>query len=133
MVAFSSALSVLVLSEDGAKDAYETVVALAKKLFRAVDEQCQTHKIGFDSPGEEIRLAARRNTWKGTDSQHDRPRVALVREIATTVAQENSHVLFHIDGDRTWGNRSSSENRFAACLDQMRASDPLVADLAATH
>jgi len=139
---------------------------------------------------------ARSTTWKGTDSQHDRLRVALVREIATTVAQENSHVLFHIDGDRMWAKRSSytaaatkicteeyqgkdadvfegwSKDRgqldevecpkektclsskhngelattsfpaadviaagksFATCLDQMRASDPLVADLAATH
>lgn len=103
----------LVLSEDSAGDAHDTLVALAKKILRAVDHSYDDRLVGFAPakihPG--ALPALRGNAWKNTKAEGHRDRVALIRAIATTLLEgDRWFVLFHIDGDRMWADRETSEN-----------------------
>jgi len=49
------------------------------------------------------------NIWKSRSGKDHHKQVSLVRYMATKL-MESGFVLFHIDGDRTWAERSSSEN-----------------------
>ncbi|XYH92300.1 hypothetical protein ACMHYB_31015 [Sorangium sp. So ce1128] len=54
----------------------------------------------------------RGNVWK-TDGknprEHDR-RIRLLRYIARKLSMPDTFVVFHIDGDRPWAERDTSEN-----------------------
>lgn len=105
-------LSILILSEDGGKHAHKTVVALAKRMLRVVDEHCQIHdERAFEPPEDEAALIARGNRWKSTNPRDRQKVVSLVRSIATKLAEEAGMVMFHVDGDRPWSQRYTSENR----------------------
>lgn len=111
-------LRILILTEDGAKDAHETLVVLVKKMLLLVDPRCQTHRVSLGPPEKADELIARANMWRSTNPK-DRPKVAsLVRTIATKVAEERGMVLFHIDGDCAWSQRSASLNprQFEKCI-----------------
>jgi hypothetical protein len=70
----------------------------------------------------------RGNIWK-TDGknpmEHER-RVRLRRYIVRRLSLPNSFVLFHIDGDRPWSERHTSEN--AEKFQKFRVTLPQVAD-----
>lgn len=103
-------LRVLVLSEDRSKDAHATITALAKKIFRLVDDRCQTQHIEFE-PADDVPpeiLAA--NKWKSAKGRDHRNVVALIRTMATKLSEKHGLVLFHVDGDGPWSKRESSEN-----------------------
>ena len=104
--------SFLVLGEDSAADSHLTLVALAKKMFRLVDDSYDWQRIRFEppeSPG--AKAALRGNLWKSENPRDNQDRLDLIRYIATKLLEgETSFVLYHIDGDRTWADREASEN-----------------------
>ena len=79
-----------VLTEDSGRDGHATVLALVTKMFRLLEASCETHRIAF-----EPRNAADLTTLWAT--------------IATRLAT-GDFVFFHVDGDRRWSERASSEH-----------------------
>lgn len=122
------ALSLLVLSEDGFS-AFETLRALAPKLLRLVHPHAATHRIRFE-PGEKTRSITQGNLWKSKDRWHHAARADLLQELATKILEDDvpGYVLFHVDGDRPWNQRESSENvqKFDAFVQRL---GPTVADV----
>ncbi|XXT14859.1 hypothetical protein WME94_31885 [Sorangium sp. So ce429] len=101
--------SVLVLGEDSGEGAHETLVALAKKLFRLVDSNYDWQHIRFE-PLEDasLRVVLRGNEWKNRNHPKRRD---LMGYIATKLLEgDRAFVLYHIDGDRPWAARETSEN-----------------------
>ncbi len=107
----SKLLSVLVLTEDSGGDAYPTVRALTKEMFKLLVQGVQTDRIGF-SPLEDAaaRQAMHANRWKSTDPRDERLVRLLIRSLVTELLKPEGFVLYHIDGDRPWSARASSEN-----------------------
>jgi hypothetical protein len=102
------------LTEDSADDAHETLSALVKKMLQLVVPACQTQRIRFEPQGEGAARAMRGNLWKSR-SPRDRPKLVDLRQaIATKLVEEADDVpgfvVFHVDGDRRWQDRTSSEN-----------------------
>lgn len=104
--------SILVLSEDSAADAHATLVEVAKRMLRFIDPKCGIHRIRFEPPdNEQARRALRGNLWKSTNPREQVFRRALIGYIATKLLEgPASFVMFHVDGDRPWSARDSSEN-----------------------
>lgn len=104
-------LSVLVLTEDGAAGSCETIAALVKKMMLLVDPACRTHLIAFEPQGEHEQRAMRGNLWK-SKNPFDRQKIVLLgRAIAAKIIEDPiGFVAFHVDGDRRWAERASSEN-----------------------
>ncbi|WP_147443657.1 hypothetical protein [Corallococcus sicarius] len=106
-------MSILLLTEDSGSEAFETFKKLAKEILKQVDEHTQTQptRLSFEPVRNEAALRAlQANVWK-SDKARDRPKqVELVRTLATQLLRETGWALFHFDGDRTWAERSSSEN-----------------------
>ncbi len=103
-------VSILVLSEDSAKTASDTLGQLAKKAARLVDKQCQTQCIVPEPASENSKAILAGNLWKSSQPKHRQQRVTLVQSIATKIKEPDGYVLFHIDGDRAWAKKSTSEN-----------------------
>jgi len=95
-------LSVLVLTEDGSKTAFDTMTALTRRLLRYLDGNCATHKIDFQPATDEAReiLVANAYTNRG-----DRRRYRLYQVIAAQLKLGDGFVVHHFDGDRRWCER----------------------------
>jgi hypothetical protein len=124
----AAALSIVILTEDSGKDGRATVEALARRMFDLVVPDFQSHRIQFvprDPPEEE---AMRGNIWKtdGKNPVEHARRVRLRRYIVRWLSLPNSFILFHIDGDRPWKERHTSEN--AEKFQKFRVTLPQVAD-----
>jgi hypothetical protein len=89
--------SVLVLGEDSAADAHQTLVAVAKKLFRLVDDGYDWQHVRFEPPQHESAQAALRgNLWKSKrpeDYRHRRDLIEFRSFIETDVRQFVEHRL----------------------------------------
>lgn len=107
----SKVLSVMVLTEDAAKDAYDTVRALAREMLKLLVPSVQTDRINFKPlEDENARRAMHANLWKSTRPL-DQPSIRLlIRTIVTELLKPDGFVLYHIDGDRTWAEHASSDN-----------------------
>lgn len=107
----SKVLSVMVLSEDSGSGAYKTVCALAKEMLKLLVPGVQTDRIGFKPrESDNARQGVKGSYWKSQDAL-DQPSLRLLfRTIATELLKPDGFVLYHIDGDRTWSDRASSEN-----------------------
>jgi hypothetical protein len=118
MVIPGRCLSVLVLTEDSASDSHDVIATLTKKTFQMIVEGCQTHRIEFQPADALAKQATRGTQWKSARVD----RVSLVRTIANKLleAEPQGFVVFHIDGDRSWRERSHSENhaRFGQLIEQ---------------
>jgi len=107
------ALSILILSEDGASDSHLTIVAIAKKMLRLVDAHCDTQpaKIRFEPLSDkEAGSAVKANLWMSTRATDRQAITSLVKYIATKISEANGFVFFHADGDRVWTQMQTSEN-----------------------
>jgi hypothetical protein len=104
-------LSVMVLTEDSGDDAYATVHALAKEALKLLVPGVHTHRIDFKPLDDaNARRAMHANLWKSTN-RLDEPNIRLlIRSIANELLKEAGFVLYHLDGDRPWSDRESSEN-----------------------
>jgi len=111
-VAKAAGLSIVILTEDSGRDGRATVEALVRRMLHLVTPGYGDHRIDFIPREPREEEAMRGNIWK-TDGknpqEHDR-RVRLLRYIARRLSQQNTFVLFHIDGDRIWSERHASEN-----------------------
>ena len=106
-------LSFLILTEDSAPDACEPIEALVKRMLLLIAPSCQTHRIEFEPRTEAARSAMRGTNWKSKPDDFGHPKLVLLgRIIAAKLLEEEapSFVLFHVDGDRVWAERESSEN-----------------------
>lgn len=105
--------SILILSEDSAKDAHATVCALARRMLRLVQPDYVESEVVFLPLGAEsadAQRAVQGNRWDSGDARGQTWRIALIRALATRVlAGENSFVFYHIDGDKPWKERKQSE------------------------
>ena len=126
-------LSVLILTEDSAKDAPATITALLKKMFQLIVPGCGTHRIRFEPANKQAAEAVRGSCWKSASPRDHRKLVDLRRTIATKLLEGKledpsdvpGFVVFHIDGDRPWSDHKTSENaeRFEAFIERL---DPLL-------
>lgn len=123
-------LSILLLTEDSAADAHDTLAALAKRMLQIIVPQCGTHRIDFRPANDDAKRIMRANFWKSDNPRHHRLITDLKRTIATKLseAEPTGFVFFHVDGDRSWSLRSTSENR-QKFADRIRLGvEQLVAD-----
>ncbi len=99
------------VTEDSSEQAIPTVQALARHILELVSGVPPGDRVKFEPlQDQEASYAARANLWKSTKNEGDhKKRVALVREIATTLLQEREFVLWHIDADCTWKGSDSGE------------------------
>ncbi|MGK4003815.1 hypothetical protein WMF31_14380 [Sorangium sp. So ce1036] len=104
--------SILVLTEDSAEGAHDTLVALTKKILRLVDDSYDWQHVRFEPPeGESVRKALRGNLWKSREPRDHRARRDLIGYIATKLLEsDRAFVVYHIDGDRPWAEREASDN-----------------------
>jgi hypothetical protein len=108
------ALSVLILPEDGANDAHETLKALAKAAFKLVDPNVNTLKDRLDfepMAGEHKRLVTSA-LWKGRPTHPDDRKafLELIVYMATKLSEPNGFVIFHVDGDSPYTERAHASN-----------------------
>ncbi len=125
-------LHVLILSEDAAGKALRSLGALTKSMLRIVDPSYRPERVDLEPEAEEAQLAMHANLWKGHKKAPGHQKlVTIARAIARHVLDERGFVLFHMDGDQVWSNRTSSENvrRFhdEMTLYVSRAVDDLIA------
>ncbi len=107
-----SLVSILVLSEDSAKDSADTIAALFRHMVRDVEPSCQAHRIDFEPlQNQEARRVLRANVWKSTNPR-DQQAIRLLRQsIAEKILETPpGYVLFHVDGDTRWSERGTSQN-----------------------
>ena len=104
--------SIVILTEDSGKDGRATVEALVRRMLHVVVPGFGSHRVHFIPRDAREEEAMRGNVWKtdGKNPQEHERRVRLLRYIARKLSLSNTFVLFHIDGDRPWGERHTSEN-----------------------
>ena len=122
-------LSLVILTEDSGKDGRATVEALAKRMLHLVVPGYGSHRVQIVPRDPREEEAMRGNVWKtdGRNPQEYERRVRLLRYIVRQLSLADTFVLFHIDGDRPWSERHTSENveKFERLL---RARLPQVVD-----
>lgn len=111
-MAKAAELSIVILTEDSGEDGRATVEALVRRMLHLVTPGYGDHHIDFIPREPREEEAMRGNVWKtdGKNPQEYERRVRLLRYIARRLSQQNTFVLFHIDGDRIWSERHTSEN-----------------------
>lgn len=104
--------SLVILTEDSGKDGRATVEALAKRMLHLVVPGYGNHHVHVVPRNQREEEAMRGNVWKtdGKNPQEYERRVRLLRYIARQLSLPDTFVLFHIDGDRPWSERHTSEN-----------------------
>jgi len=129
VIAESAVLSIVILTEDSGKDGRATVEALVRRMLQLVVPGFGSHRVHFVPRDPREEEAMRGNIWKtdGKNPQEHERRVRLLRYLARKLSLPDTFVLFHIDGDRTWSERHTSENT-AKFERLVRAALPLVVD-----
>lgn len=110
MTAPDPCLSVVILTED--KHGHATVAALARRMFDLIVPGYGSHRVDFipREPREEEAMPG--NGWKtdGKNPVEREKKIRLLRYLARRLSQPDTFVLFHVDGDRPWKDRATSEN-----------------------
>jgi hypothetical protein len=127
-VSGATGLSIVILTEDSGKDGRATVEALARRMLDLVVPRFQSQRIQFVPRDPVEQEAMRGNLWKtdGKNPVEHQRRVRLRRYLVRQLSLPDSFVLFHIDGDRPWSDRHTSEN--TEKFEHFRATLPQVAD-----
>src|SRR4051812_16504817 len=68
-------LSIVLLTEDGAEHAHETLQAIARGMLRLVEANCSTDRIEFFKPSQSLRNVMQGNQWRSRN-----PRAIGLRE-----------------------------------------------------
>lgn len=104
--------SLVILTEDSGEDGRATVEALAKRMLQLVVPGHGSHRVLFIPREPREEEAMRGNVWKtdGKNPLEYERRVRLLKYIARQLSLPDTFVLFHIDGDRPWSERHTSEN-----------------------
>jgi len=90
--------SVLLLTEDGSKHAPTVLELLTRRLFRHLDDRCDTSRINFEPPDPEARSMFTGNAWM----EHRRDRVRVHNYVAQKLHNDRGFVVHHVDADQTW-------------------------------
>lgn len=102
---------ILVLSEDASADAHATLSALTRRMLRLiVPGYCEKSVIfsPLSSVDANALHAVHGNRWDSKDAAGRRWRIELMKTLASRILA-GSFILYHIDGDRAWADRQSSE------------------------
>ncbi|MCK6589196.1 MAG: hypothetical protein L6Q76_16615 [Polyangiaceae bacterium] len=77
-----------------------------------MDQHARTHRIVLEPQDESAKRAMRGNLWKSTRPSDRSKIIDLGRSIAAKLLEEDGpgFVFFHVDGDRVWSERTTSEN-----------------------
>jgi hypothetical protein len=106
---FKSQAVFLVLSEDSARSAVDTIEALTRTMCGRIPT-ANLHQMKFDPPDPRQRQILAGNKWK-SNSPVDQPAITdLVRTIAAHLRRADGFVIFHFDGDRPYAQRANAEN-----------------------
>lgn len=108
----AAGLSIVILTEDSGKEGRPAVEALIRCMLHLVVPGFGSRRVQFVPRDPREEEAMRGNVWKtdGKNPQEYERRVRLRRYIARNLSLPDRFVLFHIDGDRTWGERHTGEN-----------------------
>lgn len=105
--------SILLLTEDKARGSHQALTFLLQRMLRQIDPCTQTQRIPIKpTDDEQVRLVMLANQWKNRRGigAYEARRL-LIGTIATELLRPGNHfVAVHIDGDRRWGDRATSEN-----------------------
>jgi hypothetical protein len=109
LVIDSAIPSILVLTEDSGKDAFDTMRALVLAILQYIAPRAQLDRVEIAPTEEEHVLRSMRgNRWMDEKtSESHRDRTTLIQSIATTLG-EGGFVIFHCDGDTSWKKRKDS-------------------------
>jgi len=105
VVAHEVVLSILIMTEDGSRDALAVVSALVKRLLVYLDPACQTQNITLD-PASDLDDIVRANLWTGRRAE----RIRLHRRVAQQLRNDHGFVVHHVDADQTWARRDTAVN-----------------------
>ncbi|MCA9699886.1 MAG: hypothetical protein KC431_20340, partial [Myxococcales bacterium] len=113
-----SEVSVLLISEDGSKWAFETLEALCWSMFNWLTPNLARGSwLRFAPVNDAARVAATANMWKSKRPRDSHKILTLCQTIATQLLREDGFVFFHVDGDVIWGERPSDNlTRFDAII-----------------
>jgi hypothetical protein len=102
-------LSVLLLTEDGSPRADEVLRLLLVKLLGHLAPGAVTRDDAtwWEPASADARDIVQANSWK---NPRRRDRIRFLQYIAAKLTQEQGFVFFHVDGDRAYGERATSEN-----------------------
>lgn len=103
----SPLVTFLMLTEDSSDEAPPVVIALTRAMLRLLDPRAALARIRFVPQDRSARDAIQGAKWKDRDPSR---RVPLLRAVATEISRSNGFVVFHIDGDRRWSERETSDN-----------------------
>lgn len=94
-------VSVLVLSEDSARDSADTLAALFRRILGDIEPSCQVHRIDFEPlQNPQAKRVMRANFWRSNEPQDQAGIELLRRTIATKLLESPpGFVVFHSDGD----------------------------------
>ncbi len=102
---------VLVLSEDDARDAVPTVQALLRHMMRQVEPEANLDRVALDPlPDSLASTVVAGNVWKSAKGTANAGIVDLVQRLARHLVLADGFVVHHVDGDRVWAERATSEN-----------------------
>jgi hypothetical protein len=107
-------LSLLVLTEDSGEQGWATIAALLRHALRLVAPGHDERAIRLEPLDDErLRHLSHGTNWKSRRPEDVAERKRLCRRIAGSLVQaaRPGFVVFHIDGDRAWSARATSENR----------------------
>jgi hypothetical protein len=106
----ASGVRVLVLTEDRSKSANQTVQAILRIILSCASSVVDLSQVEM-SPVPDSRAASvlPGNLWKSAKKTANAGVMDLVDRIAIQLAQGH-FVVHHVDGDRTWSERETSEN-----------------------
>jgi len=90
--------SVLLLTEDGSVHAPGVLELLIRRMFRRLDDRCNTQRINFEPGDGEARRIFTENAWM----EHRRDRVRVHNYVAQKLHNERGFVVHHVDADQTW-------------------------------
>ena len=105
---------VLVLTEDGSATAVGTVQSLLRHLLVQVARTADLDRVDLAPiPESRARKVLPGNVWKSAKKTAGPGVVDLAQRIATRLVLDDGFVVQHLDGDRVWGERGTSENVLA--------------------
>lgn len=106
----SPQLSILILTEDSAGNAFGALRALIKKMAQLIVPACSTHRIEFGPADADGRAAMHGHMHAEKGSDGHRRRAILARQIVTQLcrADIDGFVAYHTDGDCVWSRRADS-------------------------
>jgi len=119
--------SILLLTEDGAKHAYETLEAIASRMLLLVEPKCRTDRVEIVKPDKLVREVMQGNTWQAAAPKDLGLRKRIItfgKFVAAKLLEGHApphldapgFVFFHFDGDHLWKHRHLADDEKIAAL-----------------